>query len=101
MTDLLANISESIAGSPVRELVVYLLRNVPGLPPNRSGSPHRCGRGCDGLYRLHQSAASRSCSTESAAERDDPATHTMDLVGAAVSVHLRHRIRHRHHDSPS
>ena len=33
MTDLLANLSETIATSSLRELVVYLLSNVPGLPP--------------------------------------------------------------------
>ncbi len=33
MTDILANLSAFIADSSVRELVIYLLRNVPGFPP--------------------------------------------------------------------
>ena len=33
MTDILATLSAFIAESSVRELVIYLLRNVPGFPP--------------------------------------------------------------------
>ena len=33
MTDLLANVSQAIANSSLREFILYALTNVPGLPP--------------------------------------------------------------------